>query len=524
VIWFLLMSSNPIKIFGFSIEREIILIDKGIIPDGPHRLELRMSVQQLRTLANAVDVSVGNAILLLYSGGVGVLDPITGLNEFSANSVANALADGVHVKTIANTEVSSFLKNSSFENALDAAINADVSTNGTNSQYWDSIANRALDVDEVLNGLNASNERVTSSSFWDDASARLVNSHTGSFEIIGPNAPGDGVLMQTELSALLAKQNGAFSTVNGRLLSDWQVDALGNPSAIEDAIRATASPSSVAERMLMTDDISLRNYASLSKGAFSELGFSSPETIISDRINALSLNNVTSSVDAAGNLKIRIGGQDFTADASNILRAPSDYSNFGEFLGAEGADASRIASEFSARSNIVRGTAGGALAGLGLAAMAYDAFNSIARATSQYNSGDTDGAWRTVGELIGRQALGWGAATVGVEFGLGAAGLLLGSSAAAAGGALAAAAGLLGGVAGGFLGGELGTNFGGTMSAALNTIDSNHNGTIDNGAELFGDQTGYANGFEDLRVLVDAGEWNFIGSFIDPTLVLQSNL
>jgi hypothetical protein len=35
----------------------------------------------------------------------------------------------------------------------------------------------------------------------------------------------------------------------------------------------------------------------------------------------------------------------------------------------------------------------------------------------------------------------------------------------------------------------------------LLAIDSNHNGTIDNGAELFGDQTGYANGFEALKAL-----------------------
>ena len=38
-----------------------------------------MSVNELRALANTVDVSTGNSTILLYSGGVGeIIDPVIG--------------------------------------------------------------------------------------------------------------------------------------------------------------------------------------------------------------------------------------------------------------------------------------------------------------------------------------------------------------------------------------------------------------------------------------------------------------
>ena len=67
-----------------------------------------MTVEQLRSLANDVSASVGNGTLLLYSGGVGPVQS-NGFNQFSAGSIATALASGTNVYTVQNTEVHAFL-------------------------------------------------------------------------------------------------------------------------------------------------------------------------------------------------------------------------------------------------------------------------------------------------------------------------------------------------------------------------------------------------------------------------------
>ena len=69
-----------------------------------------MSTTMLQDLANRVDAGVGNATVLLYSGGVGEIDPNNnGLRQFGAKAIAEALANGTTVKTITDTEVGTFL-------------------------------------------------------------------------------------------------------------------------------------------------------------------------------------------------------------------------------------------------------------------------------------------------------------------------------------------------------------------------------------------------------------------------------
>lgn len=48
-----------------------------------------MTVEQLRVLANTVDAGVGDATLLLYSGGVGAIQPDV-RNRFGAGFIAES--------------------------------------------------------------------------------------------------------------------------------------------------------------------------------------------------------------------------------------------------------------------------------------------------------------------------------------------------------------------------------------------------------------------------------------------------
>jgi hypothetical protein len=100
-----------------------------------------------------VDASVGDATLLLYSGGVGAIQP-DGFNEFSASSIAEALANGTNIATIKDTQIRIFLDSDEFSAALDSAIVADIAAHGTSSSYY----NRT--VDQVMLGQDANGVRV----------------------------------------------------------------------------------------------------------------------------------------------------------------------------------------------------------------------------------------------------------------------------------------------------------------------------------------------------------------------------
>ncbi|MDV6345102.1 calcium-binding protein, partial [Nitrosomonas sp. Is37] len=165
-----------------------------------------MSVNELRALANTVDVSTGNSTILLYSGGVGeITDPITGFRNFAAMQLAESLSNGSTVKTIADTEISTFLKSDDFIQALRKA--ADSEGIGYGALYL---------------GVDANGVRINNASFWDEASARLVNSHAGDFRLIMPHAPDGSVAVATEIPALLSKTIQPGQKVNGIDLKDWQ--------------------------------------------------------------------------------------------------------------------------------------------------------------------------------------------------------------------------------------------------------------------------------------------------------------
>ncbi|PTQ88478.1 Ca2+-binding RTX toxin-like protein [Nitrosomonas nitrosa] len=165
-----------------------------------------MSVNELRLLANNVDVTIGNSTLLLYSGGVGeIIDPLTGYREFKASDFAESLSNATSVKTIADTQIAIFLKNVDFRQALE-----------------DAAAREGLNFDTLYLGIDENGTRINNTSFWDEASARLVNQHTGDFRLIMPHAPDGSVAVETEIPTLLHKTIQPGQKVNGIDLQDWQ--------------------------------------------------------------------------------------------------------------------------------------------------------------------------------------------------------------------------------------------------------------------------------------------------------------
>lgn len=168
-----------------------------------------MTVSQLRALANTVDASVGDATLLLFSGGVGDLLSDGSTYQYGAGEIASALSDGATVKTIKNTQAADFLNDLNFQAALQDAIDNDPSYMGQT-------------LSQVLEGRDASGVRINNTSFWDDASRNLVSQHDGDIRLIMPNAPDDSVAMQTELPALLEKSGSQTQKINGIDLVEWQ--------------------------------------------------------------------------------------------------------------------------------------------------------------------------------------------------------------------------------------------------------------------------------------------------------------
>ncbi|SDX17986.1 calcium-binding protein, partial [Nitrosomonas communis] len=193
-----------------------------------------MSVNELRALANTVDVSTGNSTILLYSGGVGeIIDPVIGYREFKTSDFAESLSNAASVRTITDTQVGIFLKNVDFRQALEDAANRE-----------------GLNFDTLYLGIDANGARINNTSFWDEASARLVNSHTGDFRLIMPHAPDGSVAVATEIPALLSKTIQLGQKVNGINLQDWQdryrVEKLLNgenaaKTELVDLIRATSN-------------------------------------------------------------------------------------------------------------------------------------------------------------------------------------------------------------------------------------------------------------------------------------------
>ncbi|HNQ00245.1 MAG TPA: hypothetical protein PKK99_14385, partial [Bacteroidia bacterium] len=55
-----------------------------------------------------------------------------------------------------------------------------------------------LSFERLLDGKDANGARISNDSFWDKASARLVNEHTGDFRMVMPSSPGNSAATDRE--------------------------------------------------------------------------------------------------------------------------------------------------------------------------------------------------------------------------------------------------------------------------------------------------------------------------------------
>jgi VCBS repeat-containing protein len=120
------------------------------------------------------------------------------------------------VVTIADTPVYALLSHMDFTEALKSAVG------GVDQTY-----------NLIYGGYDATNTtRVSSASFWDDASRNLASSATGDILTFTPNASIDGVFAQTEIDAAL---NSNAPTINGIPREDlvrMRADVLNSASTI----------------------------------------------------------------------------------------------------------------------------------------------------------------------------------------------------------------------------------------------------------------------------------------------------
>ncbi|WP_196768045.1 hypothetical protein, partial [Streptobacillus moniliformis] len=108
----------------------------------------------------------------LWSGGVGKDINSNGeRGEFKAKDIAESLSNGSSVKTIADTQIGELLRSGNFRVTLNDAANRE-----------------GLDFNALYSGTDANGARINNTSFWDTASARMVEGHPGDFRLIMPTA------------------------------------------------------------------------------------------------------------------------------------------------------------------------------------------------------------------------------------------------------------------------------------------------------------------------------------------------
>ena len=154
-------------------------------------------IDGLKRLVSETSAIVANAApdatLLLYSGKVGDAYAWDVAARASNSSIdANGLKQ---VVTIADTPVYKLLNDAVFKNALKDAVG------GVDQTY-----------NLLMDGKDATGARISNTSLWDTASKNLASSATGDILTFTPNAPIDGVFMQTEVDAAL---NSRAPTING---------------------------------------------------------------------------------------------------------------------------------------------------------------------------------------------------------------------------------------------------------------------------------------------------------------------
>jgi len=213
-------------------QQDIINFLNGFNPSGAALTpeQLGTLATQLRGQVNQLSVTVPNsqgATTLLYSG-------ITG-DGVHSGAVAQSLADANPGKivTINQTDVAALLdkENIAFHEALKSALGNDV-----------------VAYSHILEGKDASGNRVSTTSLWDDASRRFADAATGDVRTVTSLAGASGVFSQTEVGALLNNPN--VTSIDGIPKSHYERmvnDALAqNLTQAEALNRVSATMSQVS--------------------------------------------------------------------------------------------------------------------------------------------------------------------------------------------------------------------------------------------------------------------------------------
>ncbi|NJD07806.1 MAG: hypothetical protein FIA97_15120 [Methylococcaceae bacterium] len=151
-------------------------------------------VDGLIRLVNETSIAVRNAAsdatTLLYSGAVDNL----GTQAWQlVDAMKGKFVDAQGLKqvvTFADTAVTDLLADSRFQDALEAAVGSDA------NQY-----------NLIMDGKDASGNRVTNTGLWDIASKKFAESVVGDVRLIAPDGLGNSTFAQTELPALLENPN-----------------------------------------------------------------------------------------------------------------------------------------------------------------------------------------------------------------------------------------------------------------------------------------------------------------------------
>ena len=146
--------------------------------------------------------------------------------------------------------------------------------------------------------------------------------------------------------------------------------------------------------------LSITDYQKISTiGSPSIGGWDDPRPIAADALSSQGVPTTWDPVNGRFNIQSDTGIISVPED--QILKPGSNYSNIGEYLGANGDDALSLTDKINAK--IASATTLKALAALGIAAAAADAAFTSMRAQEKFNNGDSEGGYE---ELYQRNIAG----------------------------------------------------------------------------------------------------------------------